>query len=150
MDRASLEKRATELGLKFDGRTSDSKLNDLIEQAGHRAAAANAEQGARFAEPRGPESTVAVDPPQEFQPNPEMDKVQQAEKVSEKLFPVKLLKNYRPVSAYAQIQGDDGIYRALTAEEETKIEAGKSILLPKTEAQDVLSNRIAERNDPLA
>jgi len=31
--RAELEAKATELGLKFDGRTSDRKLSDLIDEA---------------------------------------------------------------------------------------------------------------------
>lgn len=30
LERGSLEARATELGIKFDGRTSDRKLNNLI------------------------------------------------------------------------------------------------------------------------
>lgn len=72
-------------------------------------------------------------------------------KASEKLFPVKLLKNYRPVSIEAQIQDEDSSeYRAMSEEEAQKVRAGQHIALPVQEAKDVIANRIAERNDPVA
>lgn len=108
-------------------------------------------QGARFAEPQGNDRFVPVDDETaEFKPNAEMDKIQTAEKPKVKLFPVKLLKNYRPISEHAQIQDDDGEYRALTGDEAAKVQAGQHIALPVEEAQSVVKNKIAERNDPIA
>jgi len=152
MDRSALEKRATELKLTFDGRTSDEKLKKAIEEAGLAAADANPDQGARYAEPQGEQRFVPVDDePAEFKANPEMDKIKQKKKASEKLFPVKLLKNYRPVSVEAQIQDEaSGEYRALSEEEAMKVQKGQHIALPVAEAKSVIENRIAERNDAIA
>jgi hypothetical protein len=152
MDRAALEKRATELKLTFDGRTSDDKLKTAIEEAGSKAAASNPDQGNRFAEPQGEQRFVPVDDePAEFKANPEMDKIKQKKKASEKLFPVKLLKNYRPVSVEAQIQDEKtGTYRPMSDEESLKVMVGAHIALPVEEAKDVIANRIAERNDAIA
>lgn len=152
MDRSALEKRANELKLTFDGRTSDEKLKTAIEEAGSNAAAANPDQGARFAEPQGEARFVPVDDvPAEFKPNAEMDKIKQKKKASEKLFPVKLLKNYRPVSVEAQLQDETtGEYRPLSEEEAMKVLKGEHIALPVQEAKDVIANRIAERNDAIA
>lgn len=152
MDRSALEARAKELGLEFDGRTSDDKLKKAIEEVGSEAAAANADQGPRFAEPQGEARFVPVDDDApEFKPNAEVDKIKQKKKASEKLFPVKLLKNYRPISVEAQIQDETtGEYRPLSQEEAQKVQKGQHIALPVQEAKDVIANRIAERNDPVA
>lgn len=152
MDRSALEKRANELKLTFDGRTSDEKLKTAIEEAGSNPAAANPDQGARFAEPQGEARFVPVDDvPAEFKANAEMDKIKQKKKASEKLFPVKLLKNYRPVSVEAQLQDETtGEYRPLSEEEAMKVLKGQHIALPVQEAKDVIANRIAERNDAIA
>ena len=152
MDRSALEKRATELKITFDGRTSDEKLKTAIEEAGSKAASANEDQGNRFAEPQGEARFVPVDDETAvFKPNAEMDKIKQKKKASEKLFPVKLLKNYRPVSVEAQIQDEkSGEYRAMSEDEAQKVMAGQHIALPVQEAKDVIANKIAERNDPVA
>lgn len=152
MDRVSLEKKADELGIKYDGRTSDAKLNEAISEAGHEAATSNIDQGARFAEPQGEARFVPVDDaPAEFKPNADLDKIKQKKKASEKLFPVRLQKNYRPVSPEAQIQDEKtGEYRTLSEDEAQKVPAGRHIALPVQEAKDVIDNRIAVRNDPVA
>ncbi|MEK1928242.1 MAG: hypothetical protein AAAC47_00345 [Pararhizobium sp.] len=152
MERSALETRAKELGLHFDGRTSDANLKKAIDEAGHDAASSNPDQGARFGEPQGEARFIPVDDvPAEFKPNAEMDKIKQKKKASEKLFPVKLLKNYRPVSVEAQVQDEKtGEYRPLTEEESQKVRAGEHIALPVQEAKDVIANRIAERNDAIA
>lgn len=152
MDRSALEARAKELGLQFDGRTSDEKLKKEIEEAGHKAANSNPDQGARFAEPQSQDRFVPVDDePAVFKANAETDKIKQKKKASEKLFPVKLLKNYRPVSVEAQIQDEKtGEYRDMQEDEAQKIRAGQHIALPVQEAKDVIANRIAERNDAIA
>ena len=110
------------------------------------------DQGPRFAEPQGEARFVPVDDvPAEFKPNAEMDKIKQKKKASEKLFPVKLLKNYRPASLEAQIQDEaTGEYRPMDDEESQKVRAGQHIALPVQEARDVIAKRIAERNDPVA
>lgn len=107
--------------------------------------------GTRYAEPRGEDRFQPVDDePAEFKPNAETDRIKTTQKPKTKLFPVKLLKNYRPISAEAQIQGDDGKYRPLDAEEAAKVEAGKHVALPVEEARSVVEKKIAERNDPIA
>lgn len=151
MERAALEKRATEIGLKFDGRTSDVKLAEAIAEAGEKAQASTPDQGNRYGEPQGQARFRPVDDePAEFKPNPATDKIRQEVKTKEKLFPVKLLKNYRPISVEAQIQDDDGEYRPLSDEEAQKVMAGAHVALPVDEAKNVIANRIAERNDPVA
>ena len=152
MDRSALETRAKELRLEFDGRTSDEKLKKAIEEAGSKAANSNPDQGPRFAEPQGEARFVPVDDePAEFKPSAEMDKIKQKKKASEKLFPVKLLKNYRPVSIEAQIQDEEsGEYRAMSEEEAQKVRAGQHIALPVQEARDVIAAKIAERDDPVS
>jgi hypothetical protein len=78
------------------------------------------------------------------------EEVEAPKKRKVKLFPVKLLRNYRPVSSEAQIQDKDGEYRPLTDEESAKLPAGSSIGLPVPEAESVIAKKIAERNDPIA
>lgn len=70
------------------------------------------------------------------------------EVTSEKMFPVKLLRNYRPVSDKFQIVEGEGP-REPTAEELAKVLATTTILLPVAEAQDIINKKIAERNDPI-
>lgn len=152
MDRAALEKRASEIGIKFDGRTSDTKLAEAIAESGEKAQASTPDQGNRYGEPQGQARFRPVDDePAEFKPNPQGDKIKQEVKTKEKLFPVKLLKNYRPISVEAQIQDEKSAeYRPLTEEEAQKVMAGSHVALPVDEAKSVIANRIAERNDPVA
>jgi hypothetical protein len=80
----------------------------------------------------------------------EIDKALSAPKVSaEKMFPVKLVKNYRPISPDFQIRDEEGDYREPTPEEALKVPAGSFITLPVKEAQAVVTKKIAERNDPI-
>lgn len=144
MSRVELEKQARNLGLEVDGKMSDQKLKDAIEEKGAETMAANEPQDGRFDEGGNP-----VDGEAEFKKNPGMDKIKQKVKASEKLFPVKLVKNYRPISPDFQIQGEGGVYRPPSEEERVKVPAGESIALPVTEAQSVVEKKIAERNDPI-
>ena len=66
-----------------------------------------------------------------------------------RFFPVKLVRNYRPVSAEFYILDDEGDYREPSDEERMKVLAGRSIKLPVEEAQAVINSKIAERNDPI-
>lgn len=75
----------------------------------------------------------------------EKPKAAKVEKV--KTFPVKLLKNYRPVGEF-QVSEADG-YRDPTEEERAKVPAGTSILITVQEATTVINKKIAERNDPI-
>lgn len=150
--RAELEAKAKEIGLDIDKGWSDKRLNDELMEAGLKAQNSTPEQtGARFAEPQGEDRFVPVDNEQpEFKPDAKQDKITTRVKPKVKLFPVKLLKNYRPISADAQIQEKDGKYRELTGEEAAKVPAGSHLALPVEEAQSVIEKRIAERNDPIA
>ena len=65
----------------------------------------------------------------------------------EKLFPVKLVKNYRPIGRF-QVKTEDG-YRDPTAEEELKVKADTAIALTVDEARAVVSKKIAERADEI-
>lgn len=143
MSRVELEKQARELGLEIDGKT-DKQLRDAIEEKGAETQASNEPQDGRFDADGNP-----VDGEGEFKKNPGMDKIKQKVKASEKLFPVKLVRNYRPISPEFQILGEGGIYRVPTEEERYRIKAGESIALPVSEAQSVVEKKIAERNDPI-
>ena len=123
MNRADLEKQAHEMGITVDGRWSDARLREEINKKGLEAQNANA---------------------------PATDNIKHAEKPKEKLFPVKLVKNYRPISPDAQIQDANGEYRPLTDEEAAKVPAGRHIAVPVDEARSVIEKKIAERNDPIA
>lgn len=73
-------------------------------------------------------------------------------KTKEKLFPVKLLKNYRPIGEFeiAQPNPETGAKsREPTAEESDKVPAGTDILIPKDEAKRAIEEKIAIRNDPI-
>lgn len=65
-----------------------------------------------------------------------------------KTFPVKLLKNYRPVGAF-MVEGDDEL-RAPNEQEIEKVKAGARIHLPIEEAKAIIAKRIADRNDAIA
>lgn len=67
----------------------------------------------------------------------------------EKLFPVKLIRNYRPISEKFEVIDSEGA-RAPTDEELAKVPSGTVIALPIPEAQSVINKKIAERNDPIA
>lgn len=75
--------------------------------------------------------------------------VKPAKPAAEKLFPVKLIRNYRPVSPIFQVKGDEDKYREPTEDESMKVKAGTFIKLPIEEAQAVIDKKIAERNDPI-
>jgi hypothetical protein len=165
MNRAELEKQARAKGIEVDGRWNDERLRKEIEKApgeektekekleeGIAAQNSTPEQtGARFAEPQGEERFVPVDDEEaEFKKDAKLDKIKTPTKPKVKLFPVKLLKNYRPISGEAQIQGDNGEYRPLSGDEAAKVPAGSHVALPVEEAQSVIKNKIAERNDPIA
>lgn len=143
MSRVELEKQARELGLEVDGK-SGKHLRDAIEEKGAETMAANEPQEGRFDEDGNP-----VDGEAEFKKNPGMDKIKQKVKAAEKLFPVKLVRNYRPISPDFQILGEGGVYRPPTEEDRAKVKAGEFIALPVAEAQSVVEKKIAERNDPI-
>ncbi len=164
-DRKAQEATYKELsGKASDGRWNDSKLAEEIAklredqkspeqkmEEGIKAQNSTPEQPNRYAEPQGEARFQPVDDePAEFKKNAQLDNIRQKVKTKEKLFPVKLLKNYRPISEDAQIQDVNGEYRPLSEEEAQKVEAGSHISLPVEEAQSVLRNKIAERNDPIA
>lgn len=65
-----------------------------------------------------------------------------------KTFPVKLLKNYRPVGAF-MVEGEDDL-REPTGEELAKVPAGVCIHLPIDEARGIIEKGIAKRNDPIS
>lgn len=70
----------------------------------------------------------------------------------EKLFPVRLLKSYRPIGDFeiGQPNPETGKpYREPTEEERMRIPAGTDLLLPVDEAKRAISLKIGERNDPL-
>lgn len=71
-----------------------------------------------------------------------------AKKAESKTFPVKLLKNYRPVGEFLIEEG--GELREPTGEEIAKVPAGSVVHLPIDEARDVVGKKIADRNDAIA
>ncbi|QIG72929.1 hypothetical protein EVB98_007 [Rhizobium phage RHph_N3_2] len=150
MNRSDLEKQARDMGISVDGRWSDARIREEITKKGLDAQSANQAPETRFAEPRGEARFQPVDDEKPvFEKNPDLDKIKQEVKASEKLFPVKLLKNYRPVSPEFQILGEGGEYRVPTDEERMKVEAGNHIAVPVDEAKSVIEKKIAERNDPI-
>lgn len=152
MNRAEMEAKAKEAGVEYNDKTTDKQLRDDLMKAGLAAQDSTPEQGgARFAEPQGEDRFVPVDDEEaEFKKDPKQDKIQTPTKPKVKLFPVKLLKNYRPISPDAQIQDKDGKYRPLTGDEAAKVSAGEHVALPVEEARSVVEKKIAERNDPIA
>lgn len=152
MNREELEAKAKEIGLDVDRGWSDKRLSDEIMKKGLDAQNSTPEQGgARFSGPQGEDRFVPVDDQAtEFKANADQDKIKTRTKPRVKLFPVKLLRNYRPISPDAQIQDKDGEYRPLTDEEAAKIQAGAHVSLPIEEARSVVEKKIAERNDPIA
>jgi hypothetical protein len=149
MSRVELEKQARVLGLDVDGK-SDKQLRDAIAEKGAETMAAQEPQETRFHEPQGEERFIPVDDEQpEFKKDAGTDKIKQKVKAAEKLFPVKLVRNYRPISPDFQILGEGGVYRPPTEEDRAKVKAGEFIALPVAEAQSVVEKKIAERNDPI-
>lgn len=65
----------------------------------------------------------------------------------EKLFPVVLLKNYRPIGAFkiSEKEGD----RDPDEQEVNKVPAGSTILIGVDEAKSVIAKKIAERADAI-
>lgn len=164
-DRKAQEATYKELAGKVaDGRWTDSRLADEIAKLrednkspeekmkeGIAAQASTPVVTNRYAEPQNQDRFQPVeDEPKEFKKDAEQDKIRQKVKSDVKLFPVKLLKNYRPISEDAQIQDENGDYRPLSEEEAAKVNAGTHVALPVEEAQSVIKNKIAERNDPIA
>lgn len=164
-DRKAQEATYKELAGKVaDGRWTDSRLADEIAKLredvkspedkmkeGLAAQNSTPVQPNRYAEPQAEARFQPVDDEtQEFKKDAQQDKIRQKVKSDEKLFPVKLLKNYRPISEDAQIQDVNGEYRPLSGDEAMKVMAGEHLALPVEEAQSVIKNKIAERNDPIA
>lgn len=71
--------------------------------------------------------------------------------VTEKLFPVKLSKNYRPIGEFLIEEEVDGNVstRQPIEDEPLKVMAGTVIHLPIDEARNVMEKKIGERNDPI-
>ncbi len=70
----------------------------------------------------------------------------------EKMFPVRLLKDYRPIGDFeiGQPDPENGKpYRSPTEEDRQKVLAGTDILLPVDEAKRAIALKIGERNDPI-
>lgn len=76
----------------------------------------------------------------------------EAKKPEGKTFPVKLLKNYRPVGDFLieEGEGEGKDLREPTGEEIAKVPAGAVIHLPIEEAKSTVGKKIAERNDAIA
>lgn len=86
-------------------------------------------------------------------PAPQEGAKAKAEKKAEsvpkvKFFPVKLLKNYRPLGVFKV--NDGGEMRDPTGDEIAKVAAGAKVLLPIDEAKAIIDKKIAERNDAIA
>lgn len=130
----------------------DTKNQDAKKmEEGLKAQASTPEHPQQYAEPQGEDRFQPVgDEPAEFKKNAELDNIKHKAKPKVKLFPVKLLRNYRPISDEAQIQDVNGVYRPLSEEEAQKVQAGAHISLPVEEAKSVVEKRIAERNDAIA
>lgn len=82
----------------------------------------------------------------------DLKKQSQKETKREKLFPVRLLKDYRPIGDFeiGQPNPETGKpYREPTEEERQKVKAGTDILLPLEEAKRAIALKIGERNDPI-
>lgn len=78
------------------------------------------------------------------------EKVKKRDK-KEKLLPVRLLKDYRPMGEFeiGQPNPETGKpYREPTEEERQKVKAGTDVLLPAEEARRAVALKIGERNDP--
>ncbi|QNP80987.1 hypothetical protein [Agrobacterium tumefaciens] len=65
-----------------------------------------------------------------------------------KLFPVVLLKNYRPVGKFKIADTEDG-ERDPDEQEVNKVPAGKTILIGVDEAKTVIAKKIGERADAI-
>jgi hypothetical protein len=77
-----------------------------------------------------------------------MTKAAEAKPAEAKTFPVKLDKNYRPMGDFmieeaGELRDPDDIERA-------KVPAGTTIHLPVDEARNIISKKIAQRNDPIS
>lgn len=82
----------------------------------------------------------------------DLKKQAQKETKREKLFPVRLLKDYRPIGDFeiGQPNPETGKpYREPTEEDRQKVKAGTDILLPLEEAKRAIALKIGERNDPI-
>lgn len=72
------------------------------------------------------------------------------------MFPVKLVKNYRPAGHFMVVAKEDlddpysaEIERKPTPEEKKKVREGSKIMLPRQEAASIIRKRIAERADEI-
>lgn len=72
------------------------------------------------------------------------------------MFPVTLVKNYRPAGQFMLVVKEDPedpyspeIERKPTQEEKKKVREGSKILLPREEARNIIRKRIAERADEI-
>ncbi|MHC2481562.1 hypothetical protein [Rhizobium leguminosarum] len=158
-----LEKQAEELGIKVDKRWSADRLQQEIDKALAAPAPAaldTAKEDAEKAELDALRAEKAEREKAETQRKADEKRAVEAakaeadaeaervEKEAKKLFPVKLVKNYRPIADFF-ILDEEGDYREPTDEERQKVTAGNSIKLPVLEAQSVIDKEIAKRNDPI-
>lgn len=72
------------------------------------------------------------------------------------MFPVRLVKNYRPAGQFLVVVKEDPedpyspeIERKPTQEEKKKVREGAKILLPREEAKNIIRKRIADRADEI-
>lgn len=75
-------------------------------------------------------------------------------KKKEELFPIKLLRNYRPAEGSDFLIGEPNPlvgkpWREPTEEDRIRLPAGMTVKLPLTEAKRAIELKIGERNDPL-
>jgi len=88
--------------------------------------------------------------------NPPAASVPDVPKKKTGLFPVRLLKNYRPLGEFVvrprsdpENEFSERIERAPTAEERMKVKAGWFASLPLDEAKKIIKLGIAERDDEM-
>lgn len=82
------------------------------------------------------------------------DGKKKAKAKKEELFPVKLLRNYRPLEGSDFVIGEPNPHtgkpwREPTQEERLRLPAGMTVKLPLSEAKRAIQLKIGERNDPI-
>jgi hypothetical protein len=109
----------------------------------------------------GPEVTTHQPTELEIQDSADViEKPKKTAKKSEELFPVKLLKNYRPYDKDANGNDSEFVisepnaetgkpWREPSAEDRMRLPAGITVKLPMEEAKRAIKLGIGERNDPL-
>lgn len=115
-----LLKQAEELGITVDARWSDETLQKKIDEA--------------LAKPAKDEKPAKAE--------------NKPKEAKEKLFPVVLLKNYRPVGKFKVADAENG-ERDPDEQEVNKVPAGSTIMIGVDEAKTVIAKKIAERADAI-